>query len=335
MNGVIENNNTITGKITTTGNLIGEIDVIKEAVDTRDATAISSDILLNKTAYARGEKLIGTYEGIIPTGTLTITENGEQNVYNYANVDVQIDTGSSIDWTEIGYTQQPSIIEEGFDYAKQIMQNWDSSITDRNAEFKNNGKLLYFPNVDTSNLTIATEMFYNSPVISIGDNFDFSHITNGNSMFQNSNIKYINNLEFGNAILSSTFAYVNDLTVNNFTTTSNSSSTCFTNNNNLKINTMNIRNGSRAIFSNCTNLDIAKINNYDNHKARTRSILNNSNTMSDRTIDEFLKYFKTLTNQSSTNKNLKTMGFSQTNVNQALLSSEWTGLSSDGWITGY
>lgn len=40
----------------------GLIGTIETGIDTDDATAISSDILKNKTAYARGEKLTGTLE---------------------------------------------------------------------------------------------------------------------------------------------------------------------------------------------------------------------------------------------------------------------------------
>lgn len=43
---------------------ISQIRVISDPLNTSDATATSSDILLNKTAYAKGEKITGTIESL-------------------------------------------------------------------------------------------------------------------------------------------------------------------------------------------------------------------------------------------------------------------------------
>lgn len=43
---------------------ISQIRVISDRLNTSDATATSSDILLNKTAYAKGEKITGTIESL-------------------------------------------------------------------------------------------------------------------------------------------------------------------------------------------------------------------------------------------------------------------------------
>ena len=57
------------------------------------------------------------------------------------------------DWSTIGYEEVPQSVNDGWTYAKQIYDNWDSSITYRNQAFKSDTQLVYFPAVDTSNVT--------------------------------------------------------------------------------------------------------------------------------------------------------------------------------------
>lgn len=59
------------------------------------------------------------------------------------------------DWSEIGYDAEPSFIEEGFAYAKEIKDNWDDSISD----FKDDLDLIIFPNISLSSKRSADDFF--------------------------------------------------------------------------------------------------------------------------------------------------------------------------------
>lgn len=62
--------------------------------DTTDATATADKILQGYTAYANGQKLVGTASGgITPSGTIQITQNGQVDVTQYATADVNVSGG--------------------------------------------------------------------------------------------------------------------------------------------------------------------------------------------------------------------------------------------------
>lgn len=87
-----------------------------------------------------------TYQGIENlTGDETFTELVPKVL--------DITTGSAgRDWTEIGYTEEPQVIDDGFNYAKNIYDNWDSTRTSLNSEFQNDLNLLFMPAIDTLNV---------------------------------------------------------------------------------------------------------------------------------------------------------------------------------------
>lgn len=69
--------------------------------------------------------------------------------------------GSNIDWSAIGYEGTPQSVIDGYNYAKTIYDNWDSSQTSLNIKFKDDHSLVFMPLVDTSNATTMYNMFYN------------------------------------------------------------------------------------------------------------------------------------------------------------------------------
>ena len=55
---------------------------------TDDADALPGEIVKDKVAYVNGERIVGTYEGLVPTGKISITDTSEVNVSNYAAAQV-------------------------------------------------------------------------------------------------------------------------------------------------------------------------------------------------------------------------------------------------------
>lgn len=67
--------------------------------------------------------------------------------------------GGGRDWSEIGYSSEPDTIQIGINYAKQIMQNWDSSVTVLSSKFSQDKELIFMPLVETSNSEYFKNMF--------------------------------------------------------------------------------------------------------------------------------------------------------------------------------
>lgn len=88
-----------------------------------------------------------------------------------------------IDWSEIGYSETPQFVQDGYDYAKTIYDNWDSSRLSFYSMFANDESLIFMPLVDTSNGTDFLWMFgYCQALITIPQ-LDTSNGTTFQSMF--------------------------------------------------------------------------------------------------------------------------------------------------------
>lgn len=120
---------------------------------------------------------------IVPTGSQNITENGTYDITNKASVNVDIQGGSQRDWTQIGYSAEPPIINEDFLYSKQIYDNWDDTITSASDLFSSDLKLVYFPLVNTSNILSFSNAFMNASTLRTIPNIDVSNAKNFSSMF--------------------------------------------------------------------------------------------------------------------------------------------------------
>ena len=123
----------------------------------------------------------------ITTGHLDNTEYAEAN--DDLDDILEGSTPTTIyppDWSEIGYSDTPQSIIDAFNYAKDIYDNWDSTITDITRKYINNKNLKYFPLVNTSNVTAMTQAFDTSDIQSI-DAINTSKVLYFTQAFQNCN----------------------------------------------------------------------------------------------------------------------------------------------------
>lgn len=92
------------------------------------------------------------------------TKKGDSTPIPASNFDTEINNlpsgGSGIDWSTIGYSEMPKSIQDGYDYAKEIYDNWDSTENNMSAMFIDNRKIIIMPLVDTSNVTNMVSCFY-------------------------------------------------------------------------------------------------------------------------------------------------------------------------------
>ncbi len=93
--------------------------------------------------------------------------------------------GGGIDWSAIGYSEEPKSIKEDYNYAKNIYDNWDATQTSYRGMFKNNTTLRIAPLVDTTNGRDFSEMFRLCTTLAEVPALNCSNATSCSSMFQN------------------------------------------------------------------------------------------------------------------------------------------------------
>lgn len=137
--------------------------------------SIATNLQKLETDITNAYDAVQTKGGTIPT---------DKNTNNLATAISSISGGGGdIDWSEIGYSGTPQTIIDGFNYAKQISDNWDSSRTNYSSYFRNNNNLMYMPLVDTSKGTNFQFMFNSCKSLTTVPQLDISKGDSGFYMF--------------------------------------------------------------------------------------------------------------------------------------------------------
>ena len=100
---------------------------------------------------------------------------------------------SDLDWSALGFSGRPQAIADGYNYAVQIMNNWDATST-MESKFLRDYNLMFMPLVDISKASALNNMFqYCNALIQVAD-LDYSNATNLDYIFNNCNqLKSISN----------------------------------------------------------------------------------------------------------------------------------------------
>lgn len=78
--------------------------------------------------------------------------------------------GGGLNWNAIGFSSTPETITTGYNYAKDMYDNWDSSVTSIPSQYRDSrGQILVIPALDMSNITsLSSALAYQQHLIEIG-----------------------------------------------------------------------------------------------------------------------------------------------------------------------
>ena len=116
------------------------------------------------------------------------TKKGTSETIQASQFDTEIanlPSGGGLDWSAIGYDSTPQSIVDGYNYAKEIYDNWDETPTTLSRKFQYDYNIIFMPLVNTSNATLMTSMFngcYNLMTIPL---LNTSNVQGMSGMFQN------------------------------------------------------------------------------------------------------------------------------------------------------
>lgn len=88
------------------------------------------------------------------------TKKGVQTTYRPNQMASAINSiDADLEWTAIGYSSRPGVISDGYDYAAEIAENWDT-LEGCSERFKDDRNLIFMPLVDTDVESDYSKMFY-------------------------------------------------------------------------------------------------------------------------------------------------------------------------------
>ena len=149
--------------------------------------SLNSDLQTLKTNIEGVKSTL--YTNLTNKGVTDITES--DTLSTLANkVSTITASGSGVDFSQIGYSDEFSSelndkMNADIAYSKSLLDAWNPSKNSANHLYMGDTKLVYAPNIDTSNVTIMQRMFYNCVRLRTVPLYNTSKVTDMYQMFSN------------------------------------------------------------------------------------------------------------------------------------------------------
>lgn len=149
--------------------------------------SLNSDLQTLKTNIEGVKSTL--YTNLTNKGVTDITET--DTLTTLANKVSTITAGGSVfDFSQIGYdaefsSELNSKMNADIAYSKSLLDAWNPSRTNASNLYKDNKKLVYAPNIDTSNVTGMTNMFYGCNLLQTVPTFNTIKVNSMQNMFSN------------------------------------------------------------------------------------------------------------------------------------------------------
>lgn len=152
--------------------------------------SLNSDLQTLKTNIEGVKSTL--YTNLTNKGVTDITESDTLSTLANKVSTITVGEGGSggFDFTQIGYSNEFSAelnakMNSDIAYSKTLYDAWNPSITNASNLYKDNKKLVYAPNIDTSNVTGMTNMFYGCNLLQTVPEINTSKVNSMQNMFSN------------------------------------------------------------------------------------------------------------------------------------------------------